>query len=122
MPFIRLLLLLACASAFGGCQRFLRPKPPLSTAAQLEPLAPSPRLIVGRILAIDPDRSFALVDLASDAPAAALVEGAELVARTFELRETSRLRVSRYHRGHTLGTTIAAGQPSVGEEVVWLAP
>jgi hypothetical protein len=38
------------------------------------------------------------------------------------LRETGRVRASRYVRGRTLGTTLVAGQPSLGDEVVWLAP
>ena len=86
------------------------------------PLAPSPRLIVGRIIAVDPAQGFAFVDLAADAPAAAVVEGTELVARTLDLRETARVRASRYVRGRTLGTKIVGGQPSPGDEVVWLAP
>jgi hypothetical protein len=114
----RLLLLLAFAGLSSGCLRAFRPSP----AAALEPLAPSPRLIVGQVFALDPERGFAFVDLAADAPESALVEGAELIARTAELRETGRLRVSRYTRGRTLGTTIDSGRPAVGDEVVWLAP
>ncbi len=85
-------------------------------------LAPSPRLIVGRILAVEPADGFAYVELATDAPVNALADGNELIARTLDLRETGRLRASRYVRGRTLGTKIIAGQPSPGDEVVWLAP
>ncbi len=88
-----------------------------------EPLAPSIRLIVGQVIAVDPERGFAFVELAGDAPPAALSEGAELRVRTLsDLRETARLAVSRQVRGRTLGTTITAGRPTVGEEVIWTAP
>ena len=78
--------------------------------------------MVGRVLAVDPPRAFAFVDLGSDPPPAALVEGAELGTRTVDLRETAQLRTSRYVRGRTLGTTVISGQPSPGDEVVWQAP
>jgi hypothetical protein len=75
------------------------------------------------LIAIDPERRFAFVELASDAPPAALAEGGELVVRDpASLRETGRLTASRYVRGRTLGATITAGQPMVGQEVIWTAP
>jgi hypothetical protein len=79
-------------------------------------------LIVGRIIAIDAGRGLAFVEVVADAPAAALADGAELTARTLDLRDTARLRASRYVRGKTLGTKILSGQPSPGDEVVWRAP
>jgi hypothetical protein len=85
-------------------------------------LVPSPRLIVGRVLAVDHPQRFAFVDLASDAPKAALIAGTELSVRTLDLRVTGRIEVSRYIRGRTLGAKIVGGQPSPGDEVVWLAP
>ncbi len=85
-------------------------------------LLPSPRLLVGRILEIDADRGFAFVALTGEPPAAALVAGAELSTRTEVLRETSRLRVSRYVRGRTLGAEIVSGRPARGDEVVFQAP
>ena len=93
--------------------------PPVLTEGAL---VPSPRLIVGRIVAIDAAHSFAFIELASDAPSAATTDGVELIARTLELRETGRLQASRYVRGRTLGARIVAGQPTPGDEVVWLAP
>ncbi len=101
----------------AGCRHVSSP-PSLAPEA----LVPSPRLIVGRITGIDPAQSFAFVELATDAPPAALAAGTELIARTSELRETGRLRASAHVRGRTLGTRIVAGQPSSGDEVVWLAP
>ena len=85
-------------------------------------LLPSHNLLVGRVLAVDAARGFAFVELASDAPAAALSDGAELVTRTDALRETARLQASRYARGRTLGTKILSGQPGIGDEVVFPAP
>lgn len=110
---------------FGGCRLFA----PRADSARNAPhplaegaLLPSPRLIVGRILAVDAERRFAFVELAADAPAGAATEGADLLTRTLELRETARLHASRHLRGRTLGTRIVSGQPSPGDEVVWLAP
>ncbi|MEO5960767.1 MAG: hypothetical protein ABIR80_16780 [Opitutaceae bacterium] len=74
------------------------------------------------MLAVDVALGSAIIDLASDAPPAALVEAVELLTRTLDLRSTGRLRTSRYLRGRTLGTTILSGEPSPGDEVVWLAP
>jgi hypothetical protein len=116
-----LLLLLASPCFLGGCLGALRD--PATPSAPREPLTPSPRLVVGRIIAVDAERGFAVVELAGDAPPAALAEGGELLARSFdELRETARLIASRYLRGRTLGTSVKTGRPSPGDEVVWIAP
>lgn len=125
MPTVRLLLPLVLLALASGCALF-KPLKSKSTAAPqaslVEPLAPSPRLILGRVLAVNRDQGFVFVDLAADAPAAALAEGTEFICRTLDLRESGRVRASRYVRGRTLGTTIIAGQPAPGDEVVWLAP
>jgi hypothetical protein len=131
-PAATLSLGLAAILLCGGCRhiRFTRGpvagKAPPTTVATLPPvartLAPSPRLIVGRVLAVDPPRGFAVVELVSDAPPSSLAEGAELTTRTAELRETAHVRASRHLRGRTLGTTVISGQPTPGDEVVWEAP
>jgi hypothetical protein len=120
MPFAaRSLLALAAFCWLCGCRT---ESPSVASAPPaVTPLTPSPRLIVGRLLATDAAQGFAFVELAPDAPAAALIEGSELIARTLDLRETGRVRVSRYQRGRTLGATIVSGQPAAGDEVVWLA-
>lgn len=121
----RVLSALAAILFFAGCQHSAsrpargRPKP---AEVAPETLAPSPRLIIGRIVAVDSVQGFALIELAPDAPGAALVEGAELTSRTLELQETARLQGSRHVRGRTFGTKIVSGQPTRGDEVVWLAP
>lgn len=113
----KLLTLLAAISFFSAC-RHTATTPLLPADA----LVPSPRLIVGRLTAIDAAQGFAFVEIAADAPAAALAPGTELITRTLELRESGRVRTSPFVRGRTLGTLIVAGQPSAGDEVVWLAP
>jgi len=85
-------------------------------------LLPSPRLLVGRVIAVDAHRGFAMVELSGDAPGDALAEGSELLTRTGELLETARLRPTRYRRGRTLGCVIVSGRPAVENEVVWIAP
>jgi hypothetical protein len=116
--------LLAAASLIAGCAHpDASPTRPKNAAVLADgALLPSPRLIVGRIIAIDAGQGFAILEVAPDAPADAVTDGAELIARTGEFRETGRLRVSRYLRGRTLGTKIVGGQPATGDEVVWLAP
>jgi hypothetical protein len=123
----RLLTLLAVISFLSGC-RHSAPSPaasgsknPAGVLAEGS-LLPSARLIVGRVIAVDATQGFAFVDLATDAPAAALTNGTDLIVRALDLRETARVRVSRHVRGRTLGTKIVGGQPSPGDEVVWLAP
>ncbi|MDO8540899.1 MAG: hypothetical protein Q7S40_10730 [Opitutaceae bacterium] len=124
----RLLTLLAVSVFAYGCQhiRIVRrsspPRAATATPAATRTFSPSPRLIVGRVLAVDPARGFAFVDLGSDAPPAALAEGTELTSRTLDLRDTAQLRASRQLRGRTLGATVISGQPSPGDEVVWHAP
>jgi uncharacterized protein YceK len=108
----------------AGCGSLFKSHSPTAATPVLAAgaLLPSPRLIVGRVVAVDLPQRFAFVELAADAPSAALVAGTELRARTLELRETGRIQVSPYLRGRTLGTKIVGGQPSPGDEVVWLAP
>ena len=127
----RSLALLAVILFTGGCgvfrslaPRSARPPAPAPSVASApaEPLWPSRNLLVGRVLAVDAARGFVFVDLATDAPAAALADDTELVARTDTLRETARLRASRYVRGRTLGAKIVSGQPAPGDEVVFPAP
>jgi hypothetical protein len=124
MRFPTSLVLFAFLHLFTGCSLFSpqRPPKPAPTVLSAGALLPSPRLIVGRLIAIDEARQFAFVELAPDAPQAALVEGTELSVRTLALRDTGRLQVSPYVRGRTLGAKIKSGQPSPGDEVVWLAP
>lgn len=108
----------------AGCVTPPAPPPGASSpaAAPAEPLAPSPRLIVGRVLALDADRGFAFVELASDAPRPALAPGALLVARRPDLTPVATLRPSAQVRGRVLGTRVLSGNPRPGDEVVWEAP
>ena len=126
----RLLTLLAVIYFVPGCSTATTtPQPSRSAAsaaaaAMLPPadaLTLSPHKIVGRIVAVDTARGFAFVSLTTTTPAAALVAGGELIVRSDDLRETGRVRTSRYNRGRTLGTQIISGQPKLGDEVVFHA-
>jgi hypothetical protein len=80
-------------------------------------------LLVGRVRSVDRNQRTAIVDLQGEAPPAALVDGAELLARDFNtLAQTGLLKTSRNIRGVPLAVHIVSGQPSPGDEVVWLAP
>lgn len=85
-------------------------------------IAPSPHRVVGQVLATDSAGGLAWVDLGHNPMSAPLTEGTELLTRSLDLRPTGRLRVSRYLQGRTLGTLIVGGQPTTGDEVVWIAP
>ena len=116
----RVLLSLAVFFLFAGCRsQPLAPAPPPHVPLSI---TASPNQIVGRVLSIDANLGFAIIDLAPAAPAAALQTGARLSARTDDLRPTARLQVSRHRSGRTLGTVITDGQPSVGDEVIFRAP
>lgn len=118
----RLLTLLAVIFFAGACSHVGPTIPnqasPRSDAPPPPTLRPSPNHLVGRVLAVEAVRGFAFIELTREPPAAALSDGALLLARTEDLRETARLRTSRYVRGRTLGATIVSGQPSPGDEVV----
>ena len=123
----RLLTLLAVIYFVPGCSTATTTPPASRSAAAAAMLPPadaltlSPHKIVGRIVAVDTARGFAFVSLTTTTPAAALVEGGELIVRSDDLRETGRVRTSRYTRGRTLGTHIISGQPKLGDAVVFHA-
>ena len=122
----RLLTLLAVIYFVPGCSTATTTPASRSAAAAAilppaDALTLSPHKIVGRIVAVDTARGFAFVSLTTTTPAAALVEGGELIVRSDDLRETGRVRTSRYNRGRTLGTQIISGQPKLGDEVVFHA-
>jgi hypothetical protein len=109
---------LSLLSLLTGCWRHSLKR----AQTDLETLAPSPRLVVGRIIATDPAQRFAFIEVNTDAPGPALSSDTELIARTSELTETAHLLTSRYLRGRTFAAKIIRGEPSPGNEVVWQAP
>ena len=122
----RLLTLLAVIYFVPGCSTATTTPASRSAAAAAilppaDALTLSPHKIVGRIVAVDTARGFAFVSLTTTTPAAALVEGGELIVRSDDLSETGRVRTSRYTRGRTLGAQIISGQPKLGDEVVFHA-
>jgi hypothetical protein len=121
----RLLTPLAVIFFLGACGHVASPNParPDDRAApSANTLKPSANQLVGRVLAVDLARGYAFVTLAAEPPAGTLTAGAELIVRTDDLRETARLKTSRYVRGRTLGANIVSGQPSLDNEVVFRAP
>ncbi len=122
LPTARLLTLLAVFVFCAGCATKSAPTTSASPTPKSTVFAASANVVVGRIVAVDAERGFAFVDLGFAAPPAAQADGATLVARKLDLRETARLRASSYVHGKTLGTKIVSGQPAPGDEVVWQAP
>ena len=123
-PAVRLLTPLTAVLFFAACGHVT---PPGShererVEAPATALHLSPNKLVGRVLAVDLTRGFAIVNLTAEPPPAALADGAVLIARTDDLRETARIQASRYVRGRTLGTKIVSGKPQPGDEVVIFAP
>lgn len=94
------------------------PADPLPAGA----LMPSRNLRVGNVLAVDGSRGIAIIELCSESPSTALLDGAPLLTRSLALRETARLTASRFLQGRTLGARIESGQPEPGDEVVFPAP
>ena len=111
---------LAVFFLFAGCRS--QPLTPAPAPHTPPSITASPNRIVGRVLSIDANLGFAILDLAPAAPAAALQPGARLIARTDDLRPTAHLQVGRHPSGRTLGTVITDGQPAVGDEVIFRAP
>ncbi len=114
-PLTVFFLLSACHSAPPS-------QPALSTISTSESkLTASPNLIIGRVIAVDTLRQFAIVEVALSAPLLVLTAGHELLTRTDDLSVTARLRTTRQLRGRTLGASITAGAPNLGDEVVFLS-
>lgn len=83
-------------------------------------ISTSPRRLVGRIIAVDSIHGFAFVELNPSAPS--FTPNEEFIARTDNLRETARLRVTRHLRGRTIGVRMLDHIPGIGDEVVTTAP
>jgi hypothetical protein len=109
-------LLLPAVFIFPACHA-PAPAPSLAPAALL---APSPFLLIGRVVSVDPVRDLAIIELSTSAPT--LQPDTELLARADDLSETARLRATRQLRGHTLGANVISGDPRPGDEVVLEKP
>ena len=79
--------------------------------------APSPFLVVGRIISIDVQRQKVIIELGAFVELPSDFATRSLLARTDALRPTARLQSSDYLRGRILGTRLLAGTPQVGDEV-----
>jgi hypothetical protein len=107
------ILLSVLAAFLAGC---VTPAP-IEPVAE-DPLRPAPGEVVGTILYVDPEAEVAIVQLRS----AGTRPAATMTTRNEAMIETSRIELSRYQRGRTLGTRILSGLPNVGDEVVSYEP
>lgn len=95
-------------------------KPTATSAAATGPVTPGPVQVLGRVIAVDQRTLSVIVDLAPYVVLPSDFATRQLIARRDDLQPTARLQSSAYLRGRTLGTRLIAGQPQVGDEVVFL--
>jgi hypothetical protein len=81
---------------------------------------PGPVQVVGRVIAVDQRTLSVIVQLGPYVELPFDFTTRQLIARRDDLQPTARLQSSPYLRGRTLGTRLIAGQPQVGDEVVFL--
>lgn len=116
------LLLAGCAtrtpksSAPGGGGEKVKPE----AKAEIGRTVPGPVQVVGRVIAVDQRTLSVIVQLGPYVELPFDYGTRPLIARRDDLQPTARLQSSPYLRGRTLGTRLVAGQPQVGDEVVFL--
>ncbi|CAM3125126.1 hypothetical protein [Rariglobus hedericola] len=121
----RALTFALCSVLLGGCAtRGGKSAAPGGEAKGAEPTkasvtVPGPVMVVGRVIAIDSRSLSVIVELAPYAVMPASYNGSILIARRDDLQPVARLQASAYIRGRTLGTRLLAGNPQVGDEVVF---
>jgi hypothetical protein len=81
---------------------------------------PGPVQVLGRVIAVDLRTLSVIIDLAPYVSLPGDFATRQLISRRDDLQPTARLQSSPYLRGRTLGTRLLAGQPQVGDEVVFL--
>jgi hypothetical protein len=121
----RAFTLALCSVLLGGCAT--RGGKPAADGAESKGAdsakesrtVPGPVQVVGRIIAVDSRSLSVIVELAPYAVMPPSYNGSILIARLDDLRPVARLQASAYIRGRTLGTRLLAGNPQVGNEVVF---
>ncbi len=122
----RALIPALCCLLLAGCAT--RASKPASDSAGLgtpeqsgQPArtVPGPVQVVGRVIAVDFRTLTVIIETARYAIVPPDFSGRVLIARKDDLRPTARLQASPYLRGRTLGTRLLAGQPQIGDEVVF---
>lgn len=80
---------------------------------------PGPVQVAGRVISTDLRSLSVIIELAPYAAIPTDFSGRILISRQDDLRPTARLQASPYLRGRTLGARLLAGQPQIGDEVVF---
>ncbi len=93
---------------------------PTATPAAAGPVTPGPVQVLGRVIAVDQRTLSVIVEVGPYVELPFDFTTRQLIARRDDLQPTARLQSSPYLRGRTLGTRLIAGQPQVGDEVVFL--
>ena len=92
----------------------------LDASADAPRTVPGPVQVLGRVIAVDMRTLSVIIDLAPYVSLPGDFATRQLISRRDDLQPTARLQSSPYLRGRTLGTRLLAGQPQVGDEVVFL--
>jgi len=121
------LALALCALLLAGCAT-RGSKSPASDGTPSKPkesadsgrTIPGPVQVLGRVIAVDLRTLSVVIDLAPYVEIPFDFATRQLITRRDDLQPTARLQSSPYLRGRTLGARLIAGQPQVGDEVVFL--
>jgi hypothetical protein len=120
----RAFTLALCSLLLAGCfTRGIKPDAKgdggLATPSQSARTIPGPVQVAGRVAAVDLRSLTVIVELAPYTAMPGNFNGSTLIARRDDLKPTARLQASPYLRGRTFGARLLAGQPQVGDEVVF---
>jgi hypothetical protein len=118
-----------CALLLAGCTT-RGPKSPaagddakkekVTAKAETGRTVPGPVQVLGRVIAVDQRTLSVIVQLGPYVELPFDFATLALISRRDDLQPTARLQSSSYLRGRTLGTRLIAGQPQIGDEVVFL--
>ena len=113
------LLFAGCATRGSKSSKGGSDSPKPDASADAARTVTSPVQVVGRVIVVDMRTLSVIIDLAPYVILPSDFATRQLVSRRDDLQPTARLQSSPYLRGRTLGTRLIAGQPQVGDEVVF---
>ncbi|MFA6959528.1 MAG: hypothetical protein WC205_02120 [Opitutaceae bacterium] len=117
-------ILALCSLLFAGCithgsKTTGNPGGSAEATARSDLTVPGPVQVVGRVIAVDMRTLAVIVELAPYSVLPTNYSDSILISRRDDLQPTARLQGSPYLQGRALGTRLLAGQPQVGDEVIF---